>query len=441
MPLATNISGVPLPSPLSIAPDGTDSVSRAVNSGVVFLYAVGSVGGSTLFNNGFEIEAGYDANTGAQLWITNRSETPFTRSTIDGVGNGVYVEIDYETFTAVGYSLYTGSQLWTTVLPNADPYDSIGGYQTLLANGTLYTWGFGGDIYAINILTGAIIWQTTTASSSGPSGSYTPYGVWPIWTQPKGTIAGGLLFVGEGHEYSPPLFRGAGQLAINITNGQPVWSILAFDVTSGPAIADGVMTTLNAYDNQIYTYGLGPTKTTVSAPQVDVTTSKPVTITGTITDISAGSQQEAVAANFPNGLPCISDASMSQWMEYVYMQQQMPNNATGVPVTINVVDSNGNFRTIGTAVSNVYGDYSLTWTPDILGNYTVIATFAGSGSYYGSSASTAFYASAPASATAAPSSAPASAADTYFVPAVIAIIVVMIIGFALLAILSLRKRP
>ena len=52
--------------------------------------------------------------------------------------------------------------------------------------------------------------------------------------------------------YSPPLFHHAQQLAINLTDGALVWSILAFDVTSAPAISDGVMTTLNAYDNQIY---------------------------------------------------------------------------------------------------------------------------------------------------------------------------------------------
>ena len=75
------------------------------------------------------------------------------------------------------------------------------------------------------------------------------------------------------------------------------------------------MTTLNAYDNQIYAYGMGPSTTTVTAPDIGVTTATPVTITGTVMDISAGSQQNAVAANFPHGLPCVSDASMTQWME------------------------------------------------------------------------------------------------------------------------------
>ena len=63
------------------------------------------------------------------------------------------------------------------------------------------------------------------------------------------------------------------------------------------------MTVLNAYDNQLYTYGKGPSAMTVTAPDVGVTTATPVTIRGTITDIAAGTKQEAQAANFPNGVP------------------------------------------------------------------------------------------------------------------------------------------
>ena len=39
------------------------------------------------------------------------------------------------------------------------------------------------------------------------------------------------------------------------------------------------------------------------------------------------------------------------------MQQPMPNNDTGVPVNLSVLDSNGNFRTIGTTITNGLGDY------------------------------------------------------------------------------------
>ncbi len=218
--------------------------------------------------------------------------------------------------------------------------------------------------------------------------------------------------------------------------------MLGFDVTSGPAISDGVMTAFNSYDNQIYTYGTGPTQTTVSAPSVGVTTATPITISGTITDISAGSKQEAVAANFPNGLPCVSDTSMTQWMESVYMQQSIPANSTGVTITISVIDSNNNYRIIGNTTSNLYGTYrGLTWTPDIPGKYTVIASFAGTQSYYGSTAQTHFHASAI-PATPAPTATPAaSMADTYFVPAIAGLFVLIIIVLALIVMMMLRKRP
>ena len=66
-----------------------------------------------------------------------------------------------------------------------------------------------------------------------------------------------------------------------------------------PAISDGIMTTLNAYDNQIYAYGMGPSKTTVTAPDIGVTTATPVTITGTVTDISAGCTTKSSCSELP----------------------------------------------------------------------------------------------------------------------------------------------
>ncbi len=435
-PLATNISGVALPGTLGVS--GT-----CISNGVVLMSAAGS-GGTGSFQTGFQIEAGYDANTGAQLWITNRTETQNTRLYTIPATAGVYGEINYNTAVANGYSINTGSLVWGPItLPTPDAYDNLGGYQGVSANGISYVWGFGGTIYAINMKTGTLVWNTTTTAISGPSGSDTPYGVWPIWTFTVGSVAGGELFVPEGHQYSPPMFRGANQLAINLTNGQGVWSMLGFDVTSGPAIADGVMTAFNSYDNQIYAYGTGPTQTTVTAPSVGVTTATPITITGTITDISAGSKQEAVSANFPNGLPCVSDTSMTQFMESVYMQQSIPANSTGVPITISVVDSNNNYRIIGTTTSNLYGTYGLTWTPDITGNYTVIASFAGTQSYYPSSAATTFYANAAStttpSTTTQSNAATTSDLMTYIIAAAIAIIIVIAI-VGVLIISMLRKK-
>jgi hypothetical protein len=70
-----------------------------------------------------------------------------------------------------------------------------------------------------------------------------------------------------------------------------------------------------------------------------------------------------------------------------------PTNATGVPVSIDVIDTNGNYRNIGSTTSDTSGTFSFTWKPDIAGDYAVIATFDGSNSYYRSTAESHFTAS------------------------------------------------
>jgi len=118
----------------------------------------------------------------------------------------------------------------------------------------------------------------------------------------------------------------------------------------------------------------------------------------------------------------------------------MPTNASGVPVTISVVDANGNFREIGTTTSDSTGSYSLSWMPDISGKYTVIATFAGSKAYYGSYDQTAFVVDeAAAASTPQPTVAP-SMADLYILPGIIGIIIAIVVVGAVI-ILVLRKRP
>jgi hypothetical protein len=111
-------------------------------------------------------------------------------------------------------------------------------------------------------------------------------------------------------------------------------------------------------------------------------------------------------------------------------------------VTVAVTDSNGNCYDIGTVTTSPTGTFGLTWTPIISGNFTVTATFAGTQSYYGSSATAYFYASAVAP-TAAPTATPqsnlATTADlmTYIAVAAIAII----IAIAIATVLMLRKHP
>ena len=71
--------------------------------------------------------------------------------------------------------------------------------------------------------TGTVNWYTNTTILNGPAGENTPYGVWPIWVQTGMGGGGGIEFLEEGHEYSPPTFQGAQLLALNTTTGALIW--------------------------------------------------------------------------------------------------------------------------------------------------------------------------------------------------------------------------
>ena len=428
-PVATNISGVPISPSLGITKVKNGVVLTTASPGGIM---IGPPGGSQL---GYRIDAGYSADTGQLLWgPVNRTLTPFTTQVLSA-GEGKYAEYTQQSMTWICYDLKTGQKLWGPTTPVNSSwayYDftapSVFGY------GNLYSWGLSGRLYCYDANTGQVKWTWY----AGDAGFDTPYGTWPLGTwSAHHILVDGKLYIRAGHDYTPPVFKGAKLYCINATTGEEIWDSLSFDIVSSPAVMDGYMVWDNGYDNQIYCYGKGPSAMTVAAQQFD----SAIVIRGSVIDKSAGTQQATQAALFPNGVPCVSDASMSRFMEAVYQQQPTPTNTTGVPVSISVLDSNGNFRQIGAATSDGSGMFTFTWTPDIPGDFTVVANFAGSESYYPSYAETSFYVGAPAPTAAPITTAAPSMADLYFVPSVIAIIVVIIIGFAVLAVLMLRKRP
>jgi len=442
------------PNPSNPDAPGTQSLGSqlptiwAMDSGVVIVYTGVNVPGIALsFTLGTVVWAAYNATDGSFMWIENDTLIPYTSENLNCqylAGDGFFFTENRETGNFSGYSLFTGQQIWTDdVLANSDTYDAIGAYQGVIAGGTIYMVGFGGDVWSINMTTGFINWYTNTTKLQGYAGYNTPYNVWPIWEQTGiGATGNNVLLLEEGHEYSPPTFLGAQFLAVNETTGQLIWNVDGFDVNGIPYMAYNQVDVIDAYNNLIEDFGQGPSATTVTAPDVGVTTSTPITITGSVMDVCAGSQQEQVKADFPNGLPCVSDASMGQFMAAVYLSQAMPTNTTGVPVTITDIDPNGNIYTLGTTTTNAMGTYGFTWTPPITGSYTIIATFAGSGGYYGSSAET--YLSAGASpATPAPTASPLSlsAIGNSIAYATVGIIIVIVIIGVVLAMLLLRKRP
>ena len=311
----------------------------------------------------------------------------------------VFIEENYETLNWVGYSLLTGQKIWGPT-PAMEAFDYYG--QTApnefcgqIAFGNLYTSAFSGTVYCYNDSTGQLEWTYGNSNNPGNStlaGFNTPYGDYPTFIQAVG--ANGVIYlVTTEHTVINPIYKGALARAINATTGQEIWTISDYTsefISMSYAIADGYNTWFNGYDGQIYTVGRGPSATTVSAPHAGLAFGQSVVISGTVMDISAGTEQDQQAADFPNGVPCASDASMKDWMGYVYQQKPLPTNFIGVPVTIAVLDSNGNHRNIGTATTDATGTFRLTWTPDIPGNFTVIATFAGTNGYWPSYAKDGF---------------------------------------------------
>jgi len=356
-------------------------------------------------------------------------------------GNGVIAIWDKELRTHYGFSVVDGSYLWATQPENyLDEYGWGNAEHTwYFAYGHLYSTGIAGILYAYNLGTGKTDWTYTL---SDPYGEPITGENWWGWIA---MIGDGKVYIGTlEHSANNPFPRGGPFACVNATDGSELWRVNGmFRETrwgGNPVIGDGIIASFDTYDEQIYAIGKGPSQVTANAPDVQVDFGKAVLIKGTVMDVSPGTQSAALKLRFPSGVPAVSDASQSAWMLYVYKQFANPGNATGVPLTVSVLDANGNYRTIGTTTSDSTGAYSFSWVPDIPGKYTVYVTFAGTGSYWGSTAENSFVVGEQAAATAAPTAPPANAADLYLLPGIIAIIVAIIVVGAVI-ILALRKRP
>ncbi len=438
VPIPSTINGAPITDLTNTLKNPTLSIAATTND-VILLRAYGETMDTfaSEFGEGSEIELGMNAKTGAVMWgPVNRTVPRFNEVAVVAAGDGYYVEHDKDTNTAWVFNINTGQQIGSSVQLEGNSLSTLS-RAGAIAYGNCYIWDFGGYVNAITLKTATVNWTYEPR----PAGYNTPYGVYPFWHFGSHSIADGKLFLSESRMYDPPMFSDAHKIALNCTDGSVVWSMLGFYGREPSAIADGYLVAWNSYDAQITTFGKGPTHITVAAPQAGVELGKSLVISGSVTDISSGTKDNDRSARFPDGVPCVSDASMSDWMAYVYMQQPKPTNATGVPITLNVVDANGNYRTIGTTTSTVEGYYSYSWIPDIPGEYYVYALYGGSESYWPSTAVGSFVVDPAPEATTQPTSQPEGIADQYFLPAVAAIIFVIIIIGALMMLMISRKRP
>ena len=363
---------------------------------VILLRSAPSPGMFVELNYGYQITAGVDARTGEILWGPINQTLPALQDiSLLAARDGVYILHNKDTNEAYGYSLEDGDKLWGPVALTGNAWSHIARGADI-AYGNVYIWDFGGYVNSLDIETGELQWTYTR----GSAGYDTPYGIYELWHFGTHSIADGKLFLSEGSMYNPPLHPSE-KLAIDCETGELVWSILSYTGRCPAAHADGYMIQWNCFDSQIYSFGKGPTCTTITAsPKVSVHGSS-VLLEGTVMDISSGAEQAGVVERFPNGLPAVSDDSMTSWMEYVYMQQARPADVTGVTVKLEAIDPNGNYQNLGTTTSDSYGNYGFAFVPDVEGTYMVIATFDGSESFY-SSTETAYITVDPAPAAATP---------------------------------------
>jgi outer membrane protein assembly factor BamB len=354
--------------------------------------------------------------------------------------NRVFLLGYQETISLEGYSLDNGNKLWgpTESQGAFDYYQSLPG---VIAYGNFYTSSFSGILYCYNDLTGKLLWTYGNggAGNSTSGGSNIFYGYYPTIIT---SVANGVLYTQTWEHTIPnPIYKGSTVRGINATDGTEIWVLSGYSSESKGVVADGYMTAINGIDNRIYSIGKGTSVTTVSVPHASLTSEQSVVITGTVIDTSAGTKQDEQAAKFPNGVPVASDYSMKDWMGYVYQQKPQPTNFKGVTIQLSVIDSNGNYRHIGETTTDAMGTYSFTWKPDIPGDFTVYANFAGTNSYWQSYAEdhcNVLEAAATPAPTQQVQTGLATTADlTMYIGAAIAINVVLI---AIIAILVLRKR-
>jgi hypothetical protein len=341
-----------------------------------------------------------------------------------------------EELTHYAFDLTNGQYMWKTEIPQhyLDTY-SIG---RRIDNNKMYSVGQAGKVYCWDIANGRLLWIYNATDTFNEF-------LWGNdWSLDILFIEGGKIYLFHS-EHSPinPLFRDAPTICLDGEIGEEVWRVNGLfrktDWGGGPIMGDSVIAMYNSYDQRIYAIGKGPSATTVNALPKSSIHGSSIIIEGTVADISPGTKEYSVISRFPHGVPAVSDNSQGEWMKYVYAQFARPI-ATGVEVTISVIDSNGNYRDIGKTTSSSDGFYSLIWTPDITGEFKVYASFDGSKSYYPSHAETVFVVDQAPEPTPDPTPPPASVADMYFVPAIAGLFAAIAIVGALLALLLLKKR-
>jgi len=445
----SGFSPAPYSGPIGAPSADTFYVSLATINEHVVSYSPYPTLTCTLNNNlGFTVTMDY-TNKFETVPVPGLNDTWSISTSYGTYDTRIFTMRNAETCQIWGYDLDTGLMLWgptTSPLLSTAPGAQLAYYSqgSVIVYGRLFvTASYEGTITCYNATTGAYLWQYN--NTAAPYQYESAYGTnMPISLN---DICNGLIYT-YSNEHSPtnPLWRQSYTQCINVTTGQLVWRLETYmDFIGTPlAIADGCLVTASDYDNLIYCIGKGPSGMTVQAPLSPITMGQSFTITGYVTDQSPGAVAYAAKYGWKNGVACVSDPDQQAWMEYLYMNYLYPSNATGVPVTISVVDPNGNYVNLGTVKNDLSGFFDLKVdTSNLLagpGIYKVIVNFAGSGSYGPSSAEAAFTVNSAPAVVPTPTPVTGLASTGTVELGIAAVIIVIVIIGIVLALLMLRKR-
>jgi hypothetical protein len=368
---------------------------------------------------------GISLKTGEVLYNFTTEDTSFSPGANSFCNGKVLIPMDMGILNC--YDLLTGTLVWSSKEFDY-PWGAFGAYNAESAYG-LYFWQTYDGVVAFNVSTGKREWKFQAPApafevpytTSNGSSQYAFFG--------SAQVADGKIYTyNTEHTASQPITRGWRLYCIDAYTGKGLWNI------TGPmqpgAVSDGYLTAGNSYDGYMYVFGKGQSATTVSAPQTQITAGTNAIISGTVLDQSPGQP----------GTPCVSKESMTGMMEYIHMQHQIPADVTGVPVSIDAVDPNGNYVHLGDAVSDASGTFAYVWSPTTQGNYKITATFMGDESYGSSWGET--YATVVNAPAATPSSSPISldSINSNVTTTIIAGVAAVIITVILVGLLILRKK-
>jgi len=371
--------------------------------------------------------AGFNTQTGRWLWNLTLPQTAQIAAPMYNSDAWVIYFPNKNTFSC--YDMLTGTLRWTTQDVGTYPYNTKG-VTRCASDGTKYYISMpSGEVAALDYATGKVVWLSKAIPTTESSADVFSYWQLPI-------VQGGCVFVYAGYSLSyqiDPIQRFSMLVCINATTGANMWTLNGGIVPT--AAANGYLHGYSPLDGYIYTLGKGKTSTSVSTQTDVISLGANVLVKGNVLDQSPAQP----------GTPAVSDASMNEWMDYLQFQNatllNSPPTPNGVQVTLTAVDPNMNTVTVGTTTTDSTGNYAFLWTPQIEGQYTITANFAGSGSYWPSSSETPIAVNAAAATTApTPTTSNGVSADTFNI-AIAGLFVLIIVVAVVLALLMLRKRP